>query len=247
MDDHTLAAALPESSAPAARAGPRATGGILRTAERRIGAGALAVLCLSGLVAADRVGTTPRSTAPTPAATATDVGCELLVDREPLADRRHLDDTSAPPAAALYPDPRPAHSGRHFAGGYAVPDDLADEPLDERVVTHNLEHGSVVVWFAADLVDDEQLEAMRTWLRQRRAMGFESPAAGGIFASPSTVIGSGRGIALRAWGVAMDCDRFDVRVADDFLARHWGSRGIAPEAHLSPFPPGVMGESGPVV
>ncbi|MFT5222964.1 MAG: hypothetical protein ACI867_001274 [Glaciecola sp.] len=173
-------------------------------------------------------------------------GCTLLLDGDALQKRDHLP-ADAPPAAALYPEHRPANSGQHFPTVLDVPDQIASRPIDERLVLHNMEHGSVVVWFDAAQVDPESLSAMQVWMRERRALGFESSSAGGIFVSPAQVISSGQRFALRAWGVALDCDRFDVTVADAFLANHWGTRGASPEAALSPFPKGVMGESSTAV
>jgi len=163
-------------------------------------------------------------------------GCSLLVDGAPLVDRDHVDLNSAPPPAALYPDHRPAHSGRHYPQTLAVPERVPSEPIDERAVVHNMEHGSVVIWFDASQVHSEVIGVMQDWMRERRVAGFESSAAGGVFVSPAAVISSGRAVALRAWGYALDCDRFDITVADAFLQDHWGSHGISPEAHLSPYP-----------
>ncbi len=167
-------------------------------------------------------------------------GCRVLVDGQAMADRDHLDPDDAPPAAALYPLHRPANSGRHFASALAVPDRIPVTPIDERAVLHNMEHGSVVVWFDAAEVDGDAVQEMQTWMRERRALGFESRALGGVFVSASDAIASGQAVAFRAWGVAVDCDRFDRTVADAFLQDHWGSRGAAPEAGLSPFPEGVL-------
>ncbi len=176
-----------------------------------------------------------------------DAGCRLLVDGQALQDRRHLDPDAPPPAVTLYGDVRPAHSGRHLPTLLELPDRIAPEPIDERVVLHNMEHGSVVVWFDVEQVDGAQVTDVQAWMRERRSQGFESRAAGGIFTSPSPDISSGLAVAYRAWGHAVDCERFDRTVADAFLGDHWGSRGDAPEASLSPFPVGVMGEVGDAV
>jgi hypothetical protein len=163
-------------------------------------------------------------------------GCEVLVDGEPLEDRRHIQPGEMTPDD-LYPDHRPAHSGRHYGTLVAVPTDAAEQPIDERAVTHNLEHGSVVVWFDLDAVDDEVVQQIAGWRNSRgNRLGFASESNGAVFASPATVIDSGKPVAFRAWGVAMDCDEFDPVVADAFLIDHWGSHGSSPEAHLSPYP-----------
>ena len=163
-------------------------------------------------------------------------GCELLVDGVPLEDRNHIAPGEFTPEE-LYPDNRPAHSGRHYGSLIPVPTDIAERPIDERAVIHNAEHGSVMVWFDPEQVDGEVVGQIRDWRNSRgNRLGFASDANGAVFASPATVIDSGKSIALRAWGVAMDCDRFDPLVADAFLVEHWGSHGMSPEAHLSPYP-----------
>jgi hypothetical protein len=164
-------------------------------------------------------------------------GCEVLVDGEPLPDRTHVDPADAPPPEVLYPQHRPAHSGRHFPQWLDLQgDSLPPDPIDERAVVHNMEHGSVVVWFDAEQVDADTVRAIERWRGARADLGFTSESAGGVFASPAAQIDSGKAVALRAWGVAMDCDRFDPSVADAFLIDHWGSHGASPEANLSPYP-----------
>lgn len=175
------------------------------------------------------------------AAAAQAAGCDLLVDGDPLPDRTHVDPGDAPPPEVLYPEHRPAHSGRHFGAWLPLQGDrVPDDPIDERAVVHNLEHGAVVVWFDAAQVDGGTVERIARWRRERADLGFTSESAGGVFASPATQIDSGKAVALRAWGVAMDCDRFDPAVADAFLIDHWGSHGASPEANLSPYPPGSL-------
>lgn len=167
-------------------------------------------------------------------------GCTTVVDGEPLDDRRHLDPADAPPADVLYPD-RPAHSGRHFADLLPAPDGLAAAPIDERAVLHNLEHGSVVVWLDPAALDVRTPEAVGQWRDERADLGFRSRSGGAVFASPMPRdLDDPPPVALRAWGVAVDCERFDPVVADAFLAQHWGSHGQAPEADLSPYPDGVL-------
>jgi hypothetical protein len=168
-------------------------------------------------------------------------GCEVVVDGTPLEDRSHLDPQDAPPADVLYPEAtRPADSGPHFGTVLPIPSGPSPRPLDERAVLHNMEHGSVVVWFDLAATPGSDVRAMDRWLRDRLALGMVSDAAGAVFVSPTATIGSGKPVALRAWGHGLDCDRFDPVVADAFLIDHWGSHGDAPEARLSPFPEGTL-------
>lgn len=166
-------------------------------------------------------------------------GCRVTANGEPLQDRDHLDPADAPPPDALYPR-RPAHSGRHFNGLLALPGGAADDPIDERAVLHNMEHGAVVVWFDRAAVPGRERGEIADWRDARHDLGFTSRAGGAVFASPMPEIEDAPAVALRAWGVAMDCDRFDPVVADAFLVDHWGSHGAAPEADLSPFPDGAL-------
>lgn len=169
-------------------------------------------------------------------------GCTRTAGGEPLEERTHLDPADAPPPDALYPR-RPAHSGPHYGGVLPLPRDTASRPIDERAVLHNMEHGAVVVWFDAAALADADQRAVRQWRDDRADLGFTSPAGGAVFASPIPRIDEPPAVALRAWGVALDCERFDPVVADAFLVDHWGSHGAAPEAGLSPFPDGSLGSS----
>ncbi len=167
-------------------------------------------------------------------------GCSLFVDEDPLEDRSHVDIADAPPADVLYgTERRPNHSGQHFAQWQPEQARPSRVPLDERSVTHNLEHGAVVVWFEDDAAPPAADE-IATWLQARQDLGFRSASGGGLFASPYLDISSGGTVALRAWGVAIDCERWDPRVADAFLIEHYGDRGIAPEASISPYPDGQL-------
>lgn len=167
-----------------------------------------------------------------------EAGCEVVVDGEPLEDRTHLDPDDALPPDALYPD-RPPHSGQHDGQLLPLPAGTATVPIDERAVLHNMEHGSVVVWFDDDLSRQERTE-VADWRAERGELGFTSRAGGAIFASPMPNLDDAPTVALRAWGVAVDCERFDPVVADAFLVEHWGSHGEAPEAELSPYPDGSL-------
>lgn len=158
-------------------------------------------------------------------------GCRTLVDGEPYDDRNHLDAADAPPPEVLYRD-RPPHSGQHFSSVLPLPAGVPRAPIEERAVLHNMEHGAVVVWFS----DPGTRGALEGWWAHRRDLGFTSPAGGAVYVSPMPDLENPPAIALRAWGVAVDCDTWDPLVADAFLLDHFGDRGIAPERNLTPFP-----------
>lgn len=163
---------------------------------------------------------------------------------EPLEDRTHLDDTSAETADELY-DLRPPHSGRHLAQVLPVRPEAYPAPIDERAAVHNLEHGAILVLYDPDLLGDDEVAAIEAWTVERNLGGFLGPTGGtgvGVLVAPAEPgsISSGSAVALRAWGVATDCDRFDEVVADGFLAANYGDRGAAPEGNFGPYPDGAV-------
>lgn len=168
--------------------------------------------------------------------------CDVL-DVDVLEGVEHLEPASAPPAAELYTAGRPTASGPHYAVPGPITDGVATSQLDERATTHNLEHGSIIVWFdPAQLTDDEVAEIDAT-VRDLNAAGFaDNPARAGILASPSTDPGidSGSAVALRAWGQARDCDGWDRDALLGFTAEHFGDRGISPEAAIASYPTGAL-------
>jgi hypothetical protein len=136
-------------------------------------------------------------------------------------------------------DVRPTHAGPHFDG--VNPVGVFSSPQDERLVVHNLEHGAVVVWYDPDLIDRDDLQALESWVEDRNRAGFHGRAGSAVIASPYPVpLDSGKTLAFRAWMAAVDCDGFAEEYADAFLATHYGTRGIAPERALGPYPREVL-------
>lgn len=171
-------------------------------------------------------------------------GCEVLVDGEPLPDRTHLTPAEAPPADILYAaaQVRPTYSGSHFNVVSPRVDNIPRSPIEERSVVHNMEHGAIAVWFDADQLDGSGQNAMGDWGEARNDAGFTSAAGAAIFTSAyDGTITSGKAVAFRAWGEAMDCDTFDQTVADAWTIDYYGTHGIAPERNLAPYPNGVLG------
>lgn len=157
-------------------------------------------------------------------------GCEP-VDIPAPSSTQHLSEP-APSADELYPV-RPTHSGPHFVP--TAPIGSLDEYVDERRVLHNLEHGSVVVWWDPDQAEDTG--AITEWADTRLRMGFSPGSGAGIIAAPfEQPLSSGKAIAMRAWGVALDCDQWDQTVADAFLASNFGTHGQAPERTIAGYP-----------
>ncbi len=171
-----------------------------------------------------------------------DAGCEMLSEREPLPERYHFDANQAPHPDTIYGPIRPTHSGPHTAGVHPVTA-AASNQISEVATTHNLEHGSVIIWWDPDTVDRSTASAIGSFAELYNANGFRPDLGGvGILSAPyeEPGISSGRSVAFRAWGTAMDCDEFDETAAQGFLIEHFGSRGIGPERMLAPYPASVL-------
>lgn len=168
--------------------------------------------------------------------------CEVISD-QPLEARDHLDPAGAPPADVIYANaPRPTHSGPHFSATHPVVEDGLESQGEERALTHNLEHGAVIVWYDPEQVEDGTVSEIENWAEALNESGFSSQGGGAIFVSPYTEPGiqSGKPIALRAWGIAVDCGEWNETVGEGFVIEHYGTHGRAPENALSPYPEGVL-------
>lgn len=210
---------------------------------RRPGRRTAAALVLSAVTAACTTSLAPsaleqgaRTVDPTALAAST---CRE-VDPGDTSDRDHFDPATAPPASELYATDLPA-AGPHF-GRWSPPiDELPASPMDPRTLLHNLEHGAVVVWLDVEQLDEGTRAFIEQWRGQLGAAGFDNQETGAaVFVSrmPGGVEPGDAVVALRAWGVALDCTGWDLAVADAFVGVHYGTRGSAPEADLGPWPSG---------
>jgi len=169
-------------------------------------------------------------------------GCITIAERQPLPDAFHFEASQAPDPSLIYPDVRPTHSGPHTTATHPVLSSSRRQ-ISEVSSTHNLEHGTIIVWYDPDKVDRSTVSAIGEWAELLNEHGFRRDLGGvGIMSSPYTDpgISSGKAVALRAWGTAVDCDTWDETVAMGFVLEHFGTRGIAPERPLAPFPSGVL-------
>jgi hypothetical protein len=168
-------------------------------------------------------------------------GCEVLVDGEPLPDSSHFEAGQAPPLDGIYPEIRPTHSGPHTVQTHPVVN-ASSSQLDETSTTHNLEHGAIIAWYDPEQVDGDVVDEMADWAERLNESGFRNQGGGGVMVSPyeDPGISSGKAVALRAWGVAVDCDEWNEDVAHGFVIDHYGTHGIAPERPISPFPAGTL-------
>ncbi|MEX0869601.1 MAG: DUF3105 domain-containing protein [Nitriliruptoraceae bacterium] len=169
-------------------------------------------------------------------------GCDVLRARSPLPERYHFEPNQAPHPDTLYTDVRPTHSGPHTVGIHPITAS-SDRQISETASTHNLEHGSVIVWYDPEQVDGSTADAIGEWATTLNANGFRRDTGGaGILSAPyeDPGISSGKAIAFRAWGTAIDCDIWDETVAMGFVATNFGNRGVAPERNFAPYPDDVL-------
>jgi len=169
-------------------------------------------------------------------------GCEILAERQPLPDRRHIEANQQPNLDTIYTDVRPTHSGPHTPGVHPVTA-AASSQISEFATTHNLEHGTIIAWWDPDQVDRGTANEIGDWAETLNANGFRSDRAGvGIITAPyeDPGISSGKAIAFRAWGTAMDCDEWNETAAHSFVIENFGTRGIGPERTLAPYPADVL-------
>ena len=169
-------------------------------------------------------------------------GCEVL-QVEPLASREHLEPSTAPPPEVLYTNGRPTATGPHYTNPGPIYSGVRDEQLDERATTHNLEHGSVIIWFDPEQVSGADVDDIDELVGTLNESGFASNAGrAGILAAPFTDPGieSGKAIAIRSWAQGMDCDSWDRDYALGWIAEHFGSRGPSPESALGQYPEDVL-------
>ena len=175
-------------------------------------------------------------------------GCEI-VDENLGLDATHYEPANVPALNVLYPTTRPPIGGPHFSQfNNAV--SAADNQLDERSTTHNLEHGAVIAWFDPAQVDGATASEIGSWAENLNASGFRGTVRGSysgasIFTSPFSEpgISSGKAVAFRAWGIGMDCDSWDELVANGFVVDNYGTHGSAPEGSFGQYPESALGYS----
>lgn len=169
-------------------------------------------------------------------------GCEVL-QIEPVGSNQHVEPAEAPPADVLYTQGRPTATGPHYTNPGPIFSGVRDEQLDERATTHNMEHGSVIIWFDPEQVSSDEVDEIDDLVSSLNDSGFaDNNGRAGILASPFTDPGidSGAAIAIRSWAQGMDCDSWDVDYAYGWIAENFGSRGPAPEAAIGQYPTGVL-------
>ena len=154
-----------------------------------------------------------------------ELGCTEAEEMESLG-AQHLEadggSLAASPPSEIYPDP-PTTSGPHMPLTAAT--GVYEEPLDERLTTHNLEHGYVVVWHDPQ-ASSEAVEDLRGWAQEQIDGDFAKMIVAPYFEELS---GEAEFVST-AWGVRQQCEQFDRDVAQVFLEDHHSSNGEAPES-----------------
>ncbi len=127
-------------------------------------------------------------------------------------------------------------AGDHF--GEWLTTDVYDEPVDERRVVHNHEHGAVSAWYDPDAVAGDELAALTGWAARRNEAGLANDAGAGVIVSPyPEALDAPAAVSFRSWSGGLDCETFDEVVADGFLLDHLGQ---APEGNLAPGLDGIV-------
>lgn len=113
----------------------------------------------------------------------------------------------------------PAASGPHW--DHPLPWGVYTTAQPQEPAIHNLEHGGIVIWYQADQVTAEQIDALetftRSWNATERFKVIVAPWTGSDFGHP---------MAMLAWTWLLYLDEIDTDVMDRFVDQHYGD---APE------------------
>ncbi len=140
-----------------------------------------------------------------------------------------------PPSCGLTENPYsslPATSGPHWGtpsnwGVYTT-------PAAESQVLHNLEHGGIVIWYDADVLDAASVDALADFVNNQVASGisgrfkFILSPWGGTDPLPSPVVAT-------AWLYLLELETADIDAIDEFARARYGR---SPEPNGGPGPPG---------
>lgn len=163
-----------------------------------------------------------------------ELGCTPIEEMEPLgAGHFGGEELAANPPEAIYGH-LPTTSGKHI--GSVVATGVYDEPIDERVTTHNLEHGYVTLWYAED-ADPEQIDELKEFTQDRIGEGD-----GEIIVAPYTQpMDEGAAFGFVAWERRQLCEQFDPGIVLNFINENMDN-ARAPEALAGPHLGGAAGE-----
>lgn len=121
----------------------------------------------------------------------------------------------------------PPTSGQHWAQPAApAPWGVKTSFLPFEVTTHNLEHGGIVMLYAASLSTDE-VTTLRGVVRQLNTAGY-----GKIILEPWPDMPKESKVVLTAWNWLLRLPTLDQTQIIKFVRAHHGSAGEAPESSV---------------
>ena len=127
----------------------------------------------------------------------------------------------------------PATSGPHWDPSGIANWGVYTTPQPETQLIHNLEHGGIVIWYDADALTAEDVQALATYVETQTASGvsgrykFILSPWGGTDPLPAPVVAT-------AWRWSLELQTADTSAIDDFARAHYGN---APEPGGGPGPP----------
>lgn len=166
-----------------------------------------------------------------------ELGCTPDEEMPPLG-AGHFDgpELVGSPPGTVY-EHLPTTSGKHI-GSVAVTG-VYDEHIDERLTTHNLEHGYVVMWYAED-ADPAQVDDLKAFAQERIDDGDDEL----IVAMYNQAMDGEAKFGFVSWERRQLCGQFDEGIALNFVNEHMNNPR-APEAFAGPHLGGQPGELDP--
>ena len=164
-----------------------------------------------------------------------DLGCtEAALQPDQGAGHLPTDPASlaAAPPDELYDD-RPTSSGPHIP--QVLASGVYDVTIDERLTTHNLEHGYIVYWYDQQ-ADPAQVEQLKAFAQEQ--LDGEHPKI--IVAPWNGDLPEDLNFASVAWEYRQMCQEFDSDVALTFLTDHYENER-APERFIAVHSAGGQG------
>lgn len=164
-------------------------------------------------------------------------GCTDVLEMPPLgAGHFEGPELGQNPPETVY-DHLPTTSGQHI-GSVAVTG-VYDDYVDERLTTHNMEHGYVIMWYAPD-ADPEQVEELKAFAQERIDEGDEEL----IVAPYDRAMDEEANFAFTSWERRQLCDEFNDGIALGFIRENMNNER-APETFAGPHLGGRQGEIDP--
>jgi Protein of unknown function (DUF3105) len=128
----------------------------------------------------------------------------------------------------------PATSGPHWDPSAVGNWGVYSTPQPETQLIHNLEHGGIVIWYDAEALDADGIDALTTYVNDQTASGisgrykFILSPWGGPEPLPSPVVAT-------AWRFMLELETADTEAIDQFARSRYGR---SPEPNGGPGPPG---------